>query len=224
MRAGGRTAGRGRVKLREQAYERFTQQLMAARIRPGQFLSQRELVAVIGMPLGAVRELILRLEADRLIETLPQRGMQVASVDLKLVRNVFQLWMILARAAAAQLVQVASDAEIEDLAEAHAGLMARARKRIDARLVDEARRLEWRLHDGLIAALGNEIVTDIYRVNRIKVELIRAERGQQGEAAVLSSLQQCRPIIDALKARDSARAVAAVEAQLEALLRAALAL
>lgn len=224
MRAGGRTAGRGRVKLREQAYERFTQQLMAARIRPGQFLSQRELVAVIGMPLGAVRELILRLEADRLIETLPQRGMQVASVDLKLVRNVFQLWMILARAAAAQLVQVANDAEIEDMAEAHAGLMARARKRIDARLVDEVKRLEWRLHDGLIAALGNEIVTDIYRVNRIKVELIRAERGKPAEETVLSSLQQCRPIIDALKARDSARAVAAVEAQLEALLRNALAL
>jgi DNA-binding GntR family transcriptional regulator len=212
------------VKLREQAYERFTQQLMAARIRPGQFLSQRELVAVIGMPLGAVRELILRLEADRLIETLPQRGMQVASVDLKLVRNVFQLWMILARAAAAQLVQVASDAEIDDLAEAHAGLIARARRRIDARLVDEAKRLEWRLHDGLIAALGNEIVTDIYRVNRIKVELIRAERGRPAEEAVLLSLQQCRPLIEALKARDSARAVAAVEAQIEVLLRTALAL
>jgi DNA-binding GntR family transcriptional regulator len=41
------------VKLRDKAYERFTQQLLDSRIRAGQFLSQRELVAVIDMPLGA---------------------------------------------------------------------------------------------------------------------------------------------------------------------------
>jgi DNA-binding GntR family transcriptional regulator len=213
---------KGRVKQREKAYERFTQQVMDSRIRAGQFLSQRELVTTIGMPLGAVRELVLRLEADRLIETVPQRGMQVASVDLKLVRNVFQLWMILARAAAAQFIQVASDADIQGLAEAHAALMARAKRGIDRKLADEAKRFEWQLHDSLIAAFGNEILTDIYRVNRVKVELIRAEWGKPTDKAILSSLQQHRPIIDAMKARDTDRITAAVEAQLESLLRSAL--
>jgi DNA-binding GntR family transcriptional regulator len=150
--------------------------------------------------------------------------MQVASVDLKLVRNVFQLWMILARAAAAQFVQVASDAEIQALAEAHAALSARAKKRVDQKLLEEAKRFEWRLHDSLIAAFGNEILTDIYRVNRIKVELIRTERGKQTDETILSSLQQYRPVIDAMKVRDSGRIVAAVEVQLDALLRSALAM
>ena len=52
-----------RISLREQAYENFRQQIFSARIRPGQFVSQRELAALLEMPLGAIREMIPRLEA-----------------------------------------------------------------------------------------------------------------------------------------------------------------
>ena len=51
------------TSLRAQAYESFQQQIVEANIRPGQFISQRELMQLLGMPLGAVRELIPRLEA-----------------------------------------------------------------------------------------------------------------------------------------------------------------
>src|SRR5260370_37960139 len=100
------------MKLREQAYESFRHRLLTKRIRPGQFVSQRELVALTGLPLGAIREMIPRLEADGLIVTVPQRGLQIASVDLKLVRNAFHLRLILEREAVAQFVRTASDAEI----------------------------------------------------------------------------------------------------------------
>ena len=54
------------------------------------------------MPLGAIRELIPRLEADGLIRTVPQRGMQVAQVDLELIRNAFQFRILIEREAAAR--------------------------------------------------------------------------------------------------------------------------
>ena len=66
------------ISLRAQAYESFQQQIVDANIRPGQFVSQRELMQLLGMPLGAVRELIPRLEAEGLVKTVPQRGLQVA--------------------------------------------------------------------------------------------------------------------------------------------------
>ncbi|MEQ1614694.1 MAG: GntR family transcriptional regulator, partial [Hyphomicrobiaceae bacterium] len=68
------------AKLRDRAYESFTTRLLAREIRAGQFISQRELVEITGLPLGAIRELIPRLEADGLIKTVPQRGMQVCTV------------------------------------------------------------------------------------------------------------------------------------------------
>ena len=48
---------RAEVKLRERAYDAFTDHLLRAQIKPGQFVSQRELVALTGQPLGAIREL-----------------------------------------------------------------------------------------------------------------------------------------------------------------------
>ena len=44
--------------LRARAYANFQQQIVTANIRPGQFVSQRELMQLLAMPLGAVRELL----------------------------------------------------------------------------------------------------------------------------------------------------------------------
>ena len=68
-----RAAPRSEIKLRERAYDEFTHHLLRSNIKPGQFVSQRELVALTGQPLGAIRELIPRLETEGLIVTVPQR-------------------------------------------------------------------------------------------------------------------------------------------------------
>ena len=209
----------GRAKLRDQAYDNFIESLLASRIRPGQFLSQRELVAITGMPLGAIRELIPRLEADKLIETVPQRGMQVAAVDLALVRDAFEFWIVLEKAAAERFVETASEDDVEALAEAFQDLMMRARRRIDRNLWEEAKRLEWKLHDSFIEAFDNEILSDVYRVNSVKIQLIRMARETVTDQAALDSIGEQLAIVEALKLRDTRAVVAAVEAHLKASLR-----
>src|SRR5438128_6580011 len=109
------TAGR----LRWQAYERFQQQLMASRIRPGQFVSQRELVALTGLPLGAIRELVPRLEAEGLLTTIPQRGIQIAHIDLNLIREAFQFRLFMEKEAVALFTVSASDALLAKLRREH---------------------------------------------------------------------------------------------------------
>ena len=93
--------------LRDQAYQRFTRGLLAREIRAGQFVSQRELAELTGMSLGAIREMVPRLEADGLVRTVPQRGMQIAQVDVNLIRNAFQFRLIVEREAAAAFAQAA---------------------------------------------------------------------------------------------------------------------
>src|SRR6187549_493674 len=106
-------------QLRWQAYDRFQQQLLAARIRPGQFVSQRGLAELTGLPLGAIREVIPRLEAEGLLKTVPQRGLQVASVDVRLVRNAFQLRLTLEKEAATHFALAATEAQLDALESAH---------------------------------------------------------------------------------------------------------
>lgn len=202
------------MKLREKAYESFQQRLMALDLRPGQFVSQRELVALTGMPLGAIRELIPRLEADGLIVTIPQRGMQIAAVDLKLVRNAFQLRIILEKEAIASFAEKARTEEIETLADAYDRIVAKARKGISRELLEEAQTVDWAFHDTLIDSLGNDILSAIYRVNSIKIRLIRLDRVLLSPDSLMPALKEHGDIIAALRARDSARAVATLERHL----------
>jgi DNA-binding GntR family transcriptional regulator len=202
------------MKLREQAYESFQHRLMSLDLRPGQFVSQRELVALTGMPLGAIRELIPRLEADGLIVTVPQRGMQIAAVDLKLVRNAFQLRIILEKEAIATFTQKAREEEVARLADAHAAILAKSAAGITQALLEEAQSVDWAFHDTLIDALGNDIISAIYRVNSIKIRLIRLDRVLLSPESLMPALQEHGEVIAAIRSRDAAQAVATLERHL----------
>ncbi len=111
---------------RARAYQGFTQQIFNGGIRAGQFISQRELMRLLDMPLGAVREMIPRLEAGGLVKTVPQRGLQVAHVDLKLIRNAFQVRSMIEREAVLNFVRSASDAELKAIEASHRAILERA--------------------------------------------------------------------------------------------------
>ncbi len=202
------------MKLRDQAYLRFTSGLLGREIRAGQFVSQRELVAITGMPLGAIRELIPRLEADGLIRTVPQRGMQVAQVDVSLIRNAFGFRLIVEREAFARYAETASDEDLERLAAAHEAVLHAAAKGVTPALLARAQAVDDGMHAQVVDALGNAIVADAYRVNSIRIRLIRQAqtllRGDLVEPVMRSHLG----IVAALRSRDPARAADAIAAHI----------
>jgi len=201
-------------QLRWQAYDRFEQELLAAKIRPGQFVSQRELSALMGLPLGAIREVIPRLEAEGLLRTVPQRGLQVANVDVKLVRNAFQLRLTLEKEAAAQFAQSATDAQVAALEAAHRDVLQRAAHGVTPALLAQAQAIDWGLHDTMIDALGNEIISAIYRVNSLRIRLIRLDRVTLDAEALRPAMEEHLTLLAALRSRDPQRAAAALEAHL----------
>ncbi|MFT7593606.1 MAG: DNA-binding GntR family transcriptional regulator [Paracoccaceae bacterium] len=203
------------MKLRDQAYDSFTENLLSRRILPGQFITQRELSAVTGMPLGAIRELIPRLEADGLLNTVPQRGMQITHIDLDLIRNAFQLRFILEMEAVEQYALHATDAERAYLEKSHRDILEEAKDGITDALVERAQNVDWAFHDALIDHLQNKIISDIYRVNAIKIRLIRQELIRIQPEIVLAVIGVHLQIIDALNAKDPAKAKMVLAEHLE---------
>lgn len=194
--------------LRAQAYDRFTAKVLAGELRPGQFVSQRELVQLLDIPLGAVREMIPRLEGARLIVTVPKRGLQVAQVDLKLIRNAFHIRSMIEREAVAHFVQTASDREIAAIEQAHLAILERARSgRKDSRLDSDAQAVDWGLHDRMVDAMGNEILSEIYRVNSLHVRMIRLDAQYVRPHRIVPAMEEHLAFIDRLKARDAQGAV-----------------
>ena len=192
------------ISLRAQAYASFQQQIVDANIRPGQFISQRELMQLLGMPLGAVRELIPRLEAEGLLKTVPQRGLQVAHVDLKLINNAFQLRQLLEREAASRFVTTVSDRDLAAIEQSHLDIVQRARSgNIDDELLKDATAVDWGLHDLMIDALGNELISEVYRINSLRVRLIKLEGSTLSPQVLIPAMEEHLWFIEALKRRDA---------------------
>jgi DNA-binding GntR family transcriptional regulator len=206
-------------KLREKAYESFTRHLLAGTIRPGQFLSQRELTELTGLPLGAIRELIPRLEVEGLIITVPQRGMQVIHADVKLIRDAFQFRLFLEREASAVFAQEASDAMLALLRKEHESILANferasIKSSISPDLVVQAQNVDWKLHNTLIDFLGNAIIASAYRVNLLKLRIFRQEQTGLDEALVIPTMREHLLVLEALATRDPRKAADAMGAHI----------
>lgn len=203
------------MKLREQAYHSFTDNLLSRRILPGQFITQKELSALTGMPLGAIRELVPRLEADGLLTTVPQRGMQITHIDLELIRNAFQLRFILEMEAAARFAQHATDEQRAMIRQSHQEILGDARNGVTEALTERAQSVDWAFHDALIDHLDNKIISDVYRVNSIKIRLIRQELTRIQPEILLSVIGDHMKIIEALDSKDPDKARTALAEHLE---------
>lgn len=194
------------LKLRERAYASFTERLLAREIKPGQFVTQRELVAMTGLPLGAIRELIPRLEAEGLIKTVPQRGMQVAHVDLNLIRNAFQFRLFLEKEATALYAATATDAEIAEQRRRHEAIIARAEAGGDPALIEDAEDVDRLMHEAIIDHLDNDIVSKAFRVTWLKIRLIRQYETRIQNHILVPVMQDHLKIIAAIETRDPVRA------------------
>jgi DNA-binding GntR family transcriptional regulator len=198
------------LNLRERAYDAFTRHLLDRDLEPGQFVSQRELVDMSGLTLGAIRELVPRLESEGLIRTIPKRGMQIAQVDLALIRDAFQFRLFLEKEAAAAFARAGSDAEMKRLRNRHEDVVRRARKQVTPELIREAQAIDWDLHYTLIDALDNKIIARAYRINMLKIRLIRQQHTRLDDALVVPVMKEHLGIIEALESRNPERAAAAI--------------
>lgn len=209
-----RSVPRSEIKLRERAYDVFTEQLLRSEIKPGQFVTQRELVALTGQPLGAIRELIPRLEAEGLIVTVPQRGLQILPLDITLIRNAFQFRLILEREAIASFTQSASDAAIARIEATHQSIVSSAQNGLTEELVAEAQQVDREFHEAVIDELNNDIISKAYRVNWIKVRLIRQSETSLDEDLVIPVMREHLAIVAAMMRRDTSAAVEAAVAHI----------
>lgn len=213
------------MTLRAQAYDAFTRHLLERRLAPGQFVTQRDLAALVGFPLGAIREMIPRLEAEGLVRTLAQRGLQIVGANPKLIRDAFRLREIIETEAIARFTRTAANAviqrEINKLEE-----IARAAtcETIEDGLLARAQTIDWGFHDLIVENLDNALINDIHRVNAIRIRIMMYDRVTLSADLLEPALAEHRLILTAVRNRDVPGAVAALRTHLLSARRRALGL
>jgi DNA-binding GntR family transcriptional regulator len=155
------------------AYDSFRARLFSGQLHPGQFVTQRELATLASVPLGAAREAIQKLEHDGLLTVHPQRGIQVADITIRFIREAFQLRQALEVAAIRHFALTRQQEAAALLAET-VEILRRAEGEPDEETLAQAVEIDWRMHDESIASMNNSLITEIYQINTVRLRLIRS--------------------------------------------------
>ncbi|WP_158287642.1 GntR family transcriptional regulator [Falsiroseomonas bella] len=205
IEAGPEDAGLSRA---ERVYRHLRAGIRAGAYRPGQRLRETQLAAALDTSRTPVREAIRRLEADRLVEDVPGRGLAVARLDQDRVRELYQFRMAIEGAAAemAALHATALDiAELSDLLE---------QMRTAAGDSARAAHLNRRFHEGIYRAARNSFLSHaIAAMTDFMALLPGTTYALPGRAAEV--VEEHERVLRAIAERDPEEAARAVRAHIQ---------
>ncbi|WP_239482667.1 GntR family transcriptional regulator [Paraburkholderia sp. C35] len=214
---------RPREKSTEAVYQKIREMILSNALRPGTQMLEQELVQMFGVSRTPVREALIRLQSEHLVQIVPRHGVRVRNVSLADLEEVFQVQTSLeATAALVVAARKPGARELKPL-ERSCSDMERAFDK-DDREAWAAACESFYLH--LVTLSGNprlvqvvsECVGQVRRVRELTLKLI---------AIPDSQAQTLRDIIDALRSGDGATAetlcrqhrAANLDSQIEALRR-----
>jgi DNA-binding GntR family transcriptional regulator len=194
-------------------YEDLRASIIGLELKPGARIDKGELCLRLRVSRQPLAEAIARLAEERLLEVEPQKGTFVARIRLSDVAEAAFVRRALEMAAVAEIAPVMDEGTLKRL-ERNLGYQAAALKVKDW---EEFYALDVRFHTMLFERLANQRLQDAVESSRAQLE--RARRltlPTPGRAP--STLKEHRAIFAALKARDAAKAAAAMGEHLDAVM------
>lgn len=207
--AAGTGAARGGETAR--AYETLRRMILDNQMPPGAYMLHEELAARLGVSRTPVREALIRLEQDGLIEIKPRHGMRVVAISVDDMREIYRLLTVL-EALAAQMVaeRGLGPAELAQL-DAAVGAMDAALAVDD---LDAWAAADTRFHGLLVSYAGSRrleamvsgMLDQSHRVRQLTLRL---------RPKPVDSNADHRALVDAIRQRDAAAAAAVHRAHRE---------
>ncbi|WAL66065.1 GntR family transcriptional regulator [Amycolatopsis cynarae] len=210
MPAPARTATSGRDK----AYAFLKHSVLADPAMEGAFVSEQEVAERVGVSRTPVREALLQLAAEDLVQLVPNRGAYVAPLSGRDLKDLFELRGVLERFAAQKAL-----AEGAVPANEMEATLTRQAHHTDREHAKDFIELDHHFHSLLVEAAGNAMLTKTYaslRARQMRAGLTALERSENRQEAVLA---EHRRILDALVAGDLEGALAAIDDHHEITLR-----
>ncbi len=193
--------------IRERVVDALRDAIIAGRLKPGERIRERELVALLGVSRSPLREAIRILETEGLLTSLAYRGARVSDLSAADLRDMLDVRIMLESFAARLAIERLDDAALQAMeGQVHRARAAGAQVDLEANF-----QLGLGFHDMLVAASGNRKVVQIHE------SLKRHQRRYQHFAFTrvgrdLRALDEHADIVFALRRRD----LAAVEQGLRA--------
>jgi DNA-binding GntR family transcriptional regulator len=199
---------RGRTAA-EKAYDYVKARLLDGRFAGGTLLSENELAQRLGVSRTPVRQALVQLEAEELVELYPKRGALVVPISPSEAEDVLEARMLIeqhcARRAAAAGAQVAERLR-EWLAEQ------------EQALTSDGRGFAWadrQFHGAIVEAAGNHILDRQYDALRDRHQRIAAATIARDPTRIARFIAEHREILGAIERGDGDAAAELTSAHLQ---------
>ena len=191
------------MSLREAVYQTLRRAILTNRLKPGERLMEMKLASELGVSRTPVREAIHLLEREALVKQEPHRGVVVAQITLKQLRDVLELRSMLEELAVRLACERAREEDFDRLAAA-ADCFARAVER-GADVTELADR-DVAFHDVIYHMTDNEkliqMVANLWeQIYRYRIEYLKNTK--RGETLA----REHQELVAALRAREEAKAI-----------------
>ena len=202
------------LPLKEQAYRHLLDLLMSDEVPPGTFLSERQLVARLGMSKTPIRVALERLDRDGFVDILPQRGVRLREltepeiVDYYDFRIALESWVV---------KRVATEHDAREVRELRR-IVERQRKMLETGRGDVVRHyieLDAALHQTLAEIAGNAEIIRVLETQRDKLARVMSAILTRDPEWLQSTTGEHEAIVDAIERGDGEAAEREIVAHLE---------
>lgn len=183
--------------IRQQVVKALRNAIMSGDLEPGQRLVEKDLCGLLGASRPPVREALRELEGEGLIRIVPNRGAEVATLDLNGAASVYQVRGVLEALAAQLFAQRADAGHVAQLRKALNGIRAAYRDG-DAELSLAAKS---HFYDVLVEGSGNEAIAPILRAMNARINLLRRV-SLASPKRLPASIKELTAIVEAIERRD----------------------
>ncbi|WP_101048278.1 GntR family transcriptional regulator [Macromonas nakdongensis] len=191
-----------------QIVESLTRAIVEHRLHPGAKLAEQKLADHFGVSRTLVRQALFQLSQHRLIKLEPARGAFVATPSVQEAQQVFEVRRMLEVAMTRSFVQQVTPSKIKAL-QTH---VAAERQAVDRQDVPGRTELLGDFHVRMAELMGNQVLAELLRDLISRCALITLM--YQSSHAAEHSNDEHAAIVQALAAKDEARAVALMDQHL----------
>lgn len=203
----------GGRSLSDLARDRFMQALFERRLEPGANVSQQELVRLLGVPVGPLRDALRVLQTEGWLTIHARSGIELRKPDFTLVRNSYQLRLILERAAIRTFAEIASPDRMQEIEEQHRSAIDLVKgKELTVETARDLEEMDFGFHLTVVSMLDNPLAETAYKQAQRFVQLVRLDREfRLSSPIVIRTMNEHLDILKACRQRDPQAAEAALE-------------
>lgn len=187
--------------VQQEVVEKLRNAILSGMFQPGNRLVESQLCGSLGVSRPSLREALRSLQAERLIEIVPNRGPQIPVLSWRDAEEIYEVRELLEGEAAARCAAVITDTDIEELSNRLEDFRRACRQNDPAEQINTATEF----YAIILQNCGNKIIEEFEGSLLARVNFLRA-RSMSLPNRVKSSYDEMSAIFVAIKNRDPEKA------------------